>query len=222
MYIFGQDWPINILNGTILQKKKVERNVIYDAIFGVTGIALVFGKEFMEVTEMAPLFMGLGLVIISADIASVGGVISIKAREEKIPLLQSMSTGMFYGAILSALGNTLWGQGFHFELDATFVLSLLHFGILGSAISMTLYIALVHRIGQEKAGCSMIVIPVMALVLSSIVEGYQWTSLSILGIVAILFGSYLVLRKPKIEQISEYPFDQDNTPLTERDKKSVA
>lgn len=56
----------------------------------------------------------------------------------------------------------------------------------------------------------MIVTLVMALVITSPVEGYQWTTLSTLGIASILFGDYLMLRNTSLKTVDEEFTNQDN------------
>jgi drug/metabolite transporter (DMT)-like permease len=41
-----------------------------------------------------------------------------------------------------------------------------------------------------------VVIPVVALLVSTAFEGYRWTMPAILGLVAVLAGNVLVLRNP--------------------------
>jgi drug/metabolite transporter (DMT)-like permease len=41
-----------------------------------------------------------------------------------------------------------------------------------------------------------VLFPVIALLLSTLFEDYQWTSAAIFGFGLVLFGNYLVLRKP--------------------------
>jgi hypothetical protein len=50
-------------------------------------------------------------------------------------------------------------------------------------------------IGPEKAGYSGLLIPFVAIILSTIFEDYQWTGLAVIGFLLAAFGNYLAMRK---------------------------
>ena len=57
------------------------------------------------------------------------------------------------------------------------------------------YLTLLGRIGADKAAYTTLVIPVIAMILSTIFENYLWNLAAILGVGLILAGNVLVLRK---------------------------
>ncbi|MFL2494769.1 MAG: hypothetical protein ACJ0RL_03985 [Porticoccaceae bacterium] len=50
-------------------------------------------------------------------------------------------------------------------------------------------------IGPERASYGALLIPFVAITLSTIFEGYQWSSIALLGFLLAALGNYLVLKK---------------------------
>ena len=68
---------------------------------------------------------------------------------------------------------------------------------------MTGYIALIGRpnraspiSGPDRAAYAHVAAPVVALAVSTVFEGYQWTALAAAGIGLALGGNIIVLRRP--------------------------
>ena len=50
------------------------------------------------------------------------------------------------------------------------------------------------RIGADRAAYATVLFPVVALAISTVFEGYEWTLAASAGVVLILSGNILVLR----------------------------
>jgi len=61
-------------------------------------------------------------------------------------------------------------------------------------LTFPLYFGVVRAIGPAKAAYSSVIIPVIAMLLSTLFEGYRWTPLAISGSVLALTGLVLALR----------------------------
>ena len=78
--------------------------------------------------------------------------------------------------------------------------ALLYLAILGSVIGFTAYFYLVGRIGAGKAAYSTLLFPLVALVISTIWEGYQWHMNAIIGVILILCGNAIFfIQAPKLK-----------------------
>lgn len=51
------------------------------------------------------------------------------------------------------------------------------------------------RVGVERAAYATLIFPLVALGISTIFEGYQWSSYAVIGIVLILGGNLLILKR---------------------------
>jgi drug/metabolite transporter (DMT)-like permease len=89
------------------------------------------------------------------------------------------------------------GKHFSFEISYAYIGSLLYLSIFGSIIAFTCYLTLLGKIGADKAAYVTLIIPVIALILSTIFEEYTWTLYAFIGVALILIGNMLVLIKVK-------------------------
>jgi len=61
-------------------------------------------------------------------------------------------------------------------------------------IAFAAYLGLIQRIGAAQASYANVLIPMVALALSSLFEGYQWRVASVAGLAVSLAGNLLVMR----------------------------
>ena len=59
------------------------------------------------------------------------------------------------------------------------------------------FFTLVGRLGPERAGYVMVMFPVVALLLSTLFEDFQWTPLAALGVLVVLLGNAFVLPRSR-------------------------
>ncbi len=87
------------------------------------------------------------------------------------------------------------GKSVSFDMNFSYISSLLYLTVFGSVIAFSTYLSLLGRIGPDKAGYFALVIPVIALFISTFLEGYQWTFYGISGLFLILGGIFMALHK---------------------------
>ena len=75
------------------------------------------------------------------------------------------------------------------------MVSLVYLSIFGSIIAFSTYLTLIGRIGPAKAAYVILVIPIIALIISTLFEGYEFSIYSLGGIALILSGNVVALRK---------------------------
>ena len=60
-------------------------------------------------------------------------------------------------------------------------ISLGYLAVLSTVVAFAVYLTLLGRIGADKAAYSTVLFPILALALSTVFEGYQWTLLALTG-----------------------------------------
>ena len=70
-----------------------------------------------------------------------------------------------------------------------YILSLLYLAVFGSAIDFGRYLALIQQIGSARAAHSSVLFAVVALMVSTLVENYQWLISAFTGILFIIAGN---------------------------------
>ena len=67
-------------------------------------------------------------------------------------------------------------------------------GIAGSVVTFPLYFQLIQRVGPGRAAYSSVLIPVIAMLISTLFEDYRWSTLSAAGAVLAVAGMVIALR----------------------------
>jgi len=188
---------MNIVNGAIFMRVTVSHRVILGACFGIAGIASIFWTELSAVDNSAATWQGLWMCLLATYFASIGNIISARNQKEGIPVIQTNTWGMGYGALVMAAYATISEAPFNYDPSFEYSLSLIYLSVFGSILAFGSYLTLVGRIGADKAAYAAVLFPVIALGLSTIFENYQWSLRAVFGFVLVLLGNYIVLSKTK-------------------------
>lgn len=186
----------NIFNGAVFLKKPVQPLVLFGALLGLVGIALVFAHEFeLARDSLNPdaIWTGLVLVLFSAYSASLGNIISARNQANGLPVLQTNAFGTLYGSLILFCYAIVVGAEFNIEWTAPFTLSLLYLTVFGTIVAFGAYLSLIGRIGADKAAYAMVVFPVVALLISTVFEGFVWTPIALLGMGLVVVGNVVVI-----------------------------
>jgi drug/metabolite transporter (DMT)-like permease len=85
-------------------------------------------------------------------------------------------------------------QPYLFDWSPRYLLSLAYLAVFGSILAFGAFLALLGRIGADRAGYVTVAIPVVALLFSALFEGLRWHTSLGLGILLCLAGNVAVLR----------------------------
>ena len=165
------------------------------SLLGIVGITLVFAPEFAKMGAGSEVGLGAVYTASAVVLSTVGSMIAHRNHDANLPVWQSMAWGMLYGALFSLAVTLATGETLAFEWTIAYVASLLYLTILGSVVAFGAFLTLLNRIGAARSGYIGVMVPVVALVISSFVEGFSWRALTWLGIAISVAGNVLVLRR---------------------------
>jgi drug/metabolite transporter (DMT)-like permease len=204
--VFSMIIFFNIFNGAIFIGSPIRVRVIAGAALGIVGIGLVFKQELLSFSLSSDNSLALVIAGLGALTASLGNITSVHNQKIKtsvhnqkinLPVIQTNAFGMMYGALFMLIISLIMGKHFSFEISYAYIGSLLYLSIFGSIIAFTCYLTLLGKIGADKAAYVTLIIPVIALILSTIFEEYTWTLYAFVGVALILIGNMLVFKKMK-------------------------
>ncbi|WP_282610390.1 DMT family transporter [Pelagibius sp. Alg239-R121] len=181
------------LNQWIFFGKSPERRVLAGAVCGVAGLAFLFSQGLREVNGMETV-VGLALAVTATYFFSLGNLVSVRLSAD-YDLSNIVARAMAYGAALCALYALVFGQSFAVPMTASYLLGLAYLSVIASVIAFLAYLTLLNRVGPARAAYATVLFPLVALAISSGLEGYEWTLLSFIGISLALFGAALVFLK---------------------------
>jgi drug/metabolite transporter (DMT)-like permease len=186
---------MNILGERIYFKIKSSKETLFAAGFGIIGILIIFGKELLNFKLEDKTNIGIILSFVATFWASTGNLIHQKNSKDKIPFIQSIAYGMLYGSIFTLIVAKFRGAEIIFDNSISYILSFLYLSIIGSVVAFYLYLKLLENIGSARAGYIGVIMPIVALIVSTIFEGLQWTNNLIFGLPVLIFGCVLILNQ---------------------------
>jgi drug/metabolite transporter (DMT)-like permease len=162
---------------------------------GVTGVALLFLPELSAASHGGSAALGIGIAFLATVFATFGNLIAVRNHRAGLPTLPSTAGGMLYGSLVAFAFAMATGAPWTFERTAGYVLSLAYLALFGSVFAFGAYLTLLGRVGAGPASFVGVATPVIALVLSTLFEGYRWTWVSAAGLVLAVVGNWMALRK---------------------------
>jgi drug/metabolite transporter (DMT)-like permease len=193
--IFSLASLTNIALAVLFLGEPLRPRVVLGALLGLSGGTLMLWHEIDCNALGAGPLIGLGLGLLGCLSFSTGNMLSARTQREGIPVLSANAWGVSYGVLVNAVVALFAGSAFIIEPTSRYVLSLLWLAIPGSVLAFWLYLALLGRIGADRAAYATVLSPVLALVISTFVEDYRWSALAVIGLVLVAAGNVLVLRR---------------------------
>lgn len=193
--VFSLASIFNVALGAIFLRQPIEPRVAVAGLVGATGVALMFAPEVIG--------HEIGWAAAQGLIASVGAtlsfctanILSTASQRRGVRVIPATAWGMLYGVLYLTVLSLLLGHAFIVEWNGRYLASLVWLALVASVIAFASYLTLLGRIGPARAGYSSAVFPVVALAVSTLFEGYQWTPLAAFGLLLVLAGNVLSLRR---------------------------
>jgi drug/metabolite transporter (DMT)-like permease len=168
---------------------------VLGAVLGAGGIVLLFLPELALARASADTMVGIAYGLGATLLAVGGNLVSMRMQREQLPILATTAWGMGYGALVAAAVATLGGVAWTFDPRLPYVASLAYLAVVGSVVAFGAYLTLLRQVGPGPASFVGVATPVVALLLSTLVEGYRWTWSGALGVALAITGNVLVLRR---------------------------
>lgn len=191
---------MNIVLGALLLGSPIRPRVALGALLGMGGLSLVFWPDLAAFDTGSASLIGLGLSLIATAFASLGNVASVRNQRSGIPVVQGNAIGMAYGALSTLVIVLVRGVPFTFDPSPLYVGALAYLAVFASILGFGCYLTLLGRIGADRAAYTSVVFPVVALGLSTVFEGFEWTTLALGGVALIVIGNVIVLARPRRRQ----------------------
>jgi drug/metabolite transporter (DMT)-like permease len=184
----------NAVFAKIFIGEKVQPGFIGGSLVAIVGVALLLVHEW----RVAPLDgnVGLGIVLAIGGMlaASIANVVQANPTGRGVPMVSFLAWAMVYGTLfdlafaLITVGPPVVPQAWQFWAGTAYL------AIIGSVVTFPLHYNLVREIGAGRTAYNGIVTVCVAMLLSTLFEGYRWTWLTAIGAALALLGMGLALR----------------------------
>jgi len=190
--IFSTILMWNILNLKLFMKQPVAWRAFAGGVLGLGGICVVFWQDLSAFTATRGL-IGLIIALLGAYLASIGNVVGARNAKIGVPVTQANVFGMAYGAALCIAIHFGIGGELTMDWSLGYLGPMLYLTVFGSVVAFGCYMLLIGRIGADYAAYVMLLMPLVALILSTFFEAYQWSASAVFGVIVVLLGNLIIL-----------------------------
>ena len=186
--------PNAILSALFLGQRTSLRFAI-GSLIGLTGVGMMVARDLvMPGADPAAILLGLALAFGGVLSASVANVMQASPLGRSLPLEGGLAWSMAYGGVFNAITAWMLAGPPVIDLSPAYLAGVAYLGIVASAVAFSLYYALSRGLGPGKAAYNGVVVPVVAMTLSTAFEAYVWTPLAVAGGLLAMVGLVVALR----------------------------
>jgi drug/metabolite transporter (DMT)-like permease len=186
--------PANAVLAHFVLAERITRSFLLGAAVGLAGTALLLIHEARSADLHGLVWLGLAITAVGIVTASAANVLQAMPVARRQPMVVLLAWSMLYGVLLDAGFALLTAGPPALPLDPRYLGAVAYLGILGSVVTFPLYFQLIRELGAGRAAYLNTVVPVIAMALSTLFEGYRWDWLAATGAGLALLGTVLALR----------------------------
>lgn len=175
--------------------RAISRPFLMGSLVASLGVGLLMVQEYRAApVGSTAVIIGISLALSAVLCASVSNVIQALPTIASLPTITVLGWSMLWGTAL----NVAWAWANYgppvIDPRPSYIGGVLYLGIVGSVVTFPLYFGLIRSIGPGKAAYTSVLIPVIAMLLSTLFEGYHWTPLAIGGALLATAGLIIAMR----------------------------
>ncbi len=196
--MFGLMMVPNALLARVFLGERVPPGFMVGSLVAIVGVSFLLLHEWRSNPDAGVIggnvALGIALAMLGILAASVANVIQANPVGRAVPMVSLLAWAMLYGTIFD-LGFALVTAGPPpFPTTIEYWSGIVYLALIGSVITFPLHYNLVREIGAGRTAYNAILTISVAMLISTLFEGYQWTSLTLFGMALAVVGMVLALR----------------------------
>lgn len=192
--LFGLLMVPNAIFGRVFLGVAITPRFLAGSLIGLAGIGLLLLHEARAAPPDGQVALGVTLAALGILSASASNVLQASETARKRPLLLLLAWAMLWGTLADALLAWSIAGPPVFPASLRYWAGVSYLAIVGSVVAFPLYFRLIRELGPGRAAYNGVVVPVVAMALSTVFEGYRWSGLAVAGGALALLGMVLALR----------------------------
>jgi threonine aldolase/drug/metabolite transporter (DMT)-like permease len=189
----------NALLSRIVLGQRMGRQLLLGSIIAMAGVALLIVRE-ARVDPAGPreTLIGVALTLCGILGSSLANVTQATRTAKTYPMFATVGCAMLLGAAVDGLLAWHFAGPPVIEHRTGYYVGILYLAVFASALAFPLYYGIIRAIGPAKAAYNSVIVPVIAMLLSTVFEGYRWSGLAVAGAVVCAAGLVIALtaRRP--------------------------
>lgn len=177
----------------IFLRVPVEPRFIAGSVVALGGIGLLLTHEYRAAPPEGAVVLGIALTfagLLSASAANVLQATSLAKRQPVVPLI---AWAMLWGTVANVFLSWIVSGPPVLDPRPQYLAGILYLAVMGSVVTFPLYFQLIRDWGAGRAAYNGVAVPVVAMSLSTLFEGYHWGALAIGGAVLAITGLLIAL-----------------------------
>jgi drug/metabolite transporter (DMT)-like permease len=197
--VFGLLLLPNALAARVVLGQRMGRQLLLGSAVAMVGVALLILRE-ARADPAGPHQTVVGLLLTVAGImgSCLANITQATPTARRYPMAPMIAMAMLLGAAVDGvLAWHLAGPPV-IEHRAGYFVGILYLAVFASALAFPLYYGVIRAIGPAKASYNGVIVPVIAMLLSTLFEGYRWSPLAGAGAAVCVIGLIIALtaRRP--------------------------
>ncbi len=185
----------NAVFGRIFLGQRLPGAFLAGSVVALLGVALLFRHEMLVAAAGSRgVALGIGLTALAVLSASASNVLQASDRARDVPMTALVAWAMFWGVLVNAALAWVTVGPPVVEMRAAYWLGTAWLALAGSTLAFPLYYGVIRAIGAARAAYSNVIVPVIAMSLSTMFEGYRWSPAAAVGGVLVGAGLVIALR----------------------------
>lgn len=185
----------NSLFSRLFYKTRLSRAFLAGASIAVIGVALLLLHEYRSAAVGGPAVLkGIGFTLVAVLAASLSNVVQQADSARRQNMFALVGWSMAIGAVLDALLALAVSGPPPLPADARYWAGVSYLALAGSTLTFPLYYGIIRAVGAGPASWSSVLIPVIAMLISTLLEGFHWSGLAIAGSLLVATGLVIAVR----------------------------
>jgi drug/metabolite transporter (DMT)-like permease len=189
----------NALLGRAFLKQPLSGQFLGGSLVAVVGVGMLIAQEIRaDSASASATILGVTMTLLGVLSASAANIMQGTARGKALPMASTLAWGMLWGTGMNAvLAMVLTGAPV-MEWTPAYIGGVIYLGVFASAIAFTCYFSVIRSVGPARAAYSSVLTPILAMIISTVVEDYRWSWLAAAGGGVALAGLLIALsaRRP--------------------------
>lgn len=183
----------NALLARVFLGERVSGRFIAGSLVAIGGIALLMLNEYRLAPPQGAVGVGVLLALGGLLSASSANVLQATSLARAQPMVPMIAWAMIFGTLIDAAFAWVTSGPPTLDPRPQYLWGIAYLAIVGSVVTFPLYFGLIRSLGAGRAAYNGVAVPVVAMALSTLFEGYRWTGLAVGGSLLALAGLLIAL-----------------------------